>query len=112
MNQLATLEYSLAELRSVVGSLDDAEMDKVTNCEPWTVRRLASHALNNQLRWAGVITGEALVSVEDTMAAVPIEGDLGPVADQVGERVMALWRGDGVMQATHLTPFGERPGSV
>ena len=29
----------------------------VTNCEPWTVRRLASHALNNQLLWAGLVTG-------------------------------------------------------
>jgi uncharacterized protein (TIGR03086 family) len=112
MDQLATLEYSLSELRAVIASLAEAEMDIVSNCAPWTVRRLASHALNNQLRWAGVITGEVLVSIEDTLAAVPIEGDLVPVADQVAERVMALWRGEGIMEAIHVTPFGERPGTV
>ena len=56
MDQLATLEYSLGELRTVVASLAEDDMDVASNCEPWTVRRLASHALNNQLRWAGVVT--------------------------------------------------------
>jgi uncharacterized protein (TIGR03086 family) len=112
MDQLATLQYSLDELRAVVASLDDAEMDTATNCEPWTVRRLASHALNNQLVWAGLVTGQELVSVEDTMSAVPIDGDLAPVADQIVERAMPLWRSDGVMDAIHPTPFGELPGTV
>jgi uncharacterized protein (TIGR03086 family) len=112
MEQLATLEYSWAELRAVVASLDDEEMGTVTNCEPWTVRRLASHALNNQLRWAGLVTGQQLVSVDDTMSAVPIDGDLAPVADEIGPRVTALWRSEGVMDAMHSTPFGELPGSV
>jgi uncharacterized protein (TIGR03086 family) len=112
MDQLATLDYSLVELRAVVASLEDAEMGTVTNCEPWTVRRLASHAVNNQLRWAGLVTGQEFVSVDDAMGAVPIDGDLGPVADQIVARVGALWRGDGVMEAMHSTPFGELPGSV
>jgi uncharacterized protein (TIGR03086 family) len=112
MDQLATLQYSLDELRAVVASLDDAEMDTATNCEPWTVRRLASHALNNQLVWAGLVTGQELASVDDTMSAVPIDGDLAPVADQIVERTMPLWRSDGVLDATHATPFGEVPGTV
>ena len=112
MDQLATLEYALAELRGVIAQLDEAEMDTVTNCEPWTVRRLASHALNNQLLWAGLVTGHELVSVGDTMGAVPIEGDLAPVADEVVEQAMELWRNPGVLEATHSTPFGELPGSV
>jgi hypothetical protein len=57
MHQLDTLAYSLDERRGVVAKPEDAQMDTVTNCEPWTVRRLASHALNNQLLWAGVVTG-------------------------------------------------------
>jgi uncharacterized protein (TIGR03086 family) len=112
MDQLATLQYSLDELRAVVASLDDAEMDTATNCEPWTVRRLASHALNNQLVWAGLVTGQELVSVDDTMSAVAINGDLAPVADQIVERTMPMWRTDGVLDATHATPFGEVPGTV
>ena len=112
MDQLQTLEYALHELRGVVAKLDDAQMDTVTNCEPWTVRRLASHALNNQLLWGGLVTGQQLVSVEDTMGAVPIKGDLAPVADEVAEQAMALWNSDGVLEATHATPFGELPGSV
>jgi len=112
MDQLATLEYALEELRGVVAVLDGAQMDIVTNCEPWTVRRLASHALNNQLLWAGLVTGQELVSAEDTMGAVAIEGNLSPVADQIVERALAMWRRDGVLEATHATPFGELPGSV
>lgn len=112
MDQMATLEYALDELREVVATLGDAQMDIVTNCDPWTVRRLASHALNNQLLWAGLVTAQELVSVEDTMGAVPIDGDLAPVADQVVEQTKALWHCDGVLQATHATTFGELPGSV
>ncbi len=87
-------------------------MDGATNCEPWTVRRLASHALNNQLVWAGLVTGLQLVSLEDAMGAVPIEGDLGPVADDATVRAAELWRTDGILDAVHATPFGELPGSV
>ncbi len=112
MGRLHSLDYSLGELRRVVRTLDDSVMDLATNCEPWTVRRLASHALNNQLVWAGLVTGQALVPVEDAMGAVPIEGDLEPVADDFTARAMALWNTDGILDALHQTPFGELPGSV
>src|ERR1700710_1279449 len=105
MDRLHTLEYALGELRHVIGTLDDTVMDGATNCEPWTVRRLASHALNNQLVWAGLVTGQQLVTVEDAMGAVPIDGDLGPVAIDVAARAMALWRTDGILDAVHMTPF-------
>jgi uncharacterized protein (TIGR03086 family) len=112
MDQLTTLELSLTELRAVIAALDPAEMDRVTNCAPWTVRQLASHTLNSQLLWAGVVTGQTLVALEDTMAAVPIEGDLAPVADDVAARTLGLWRRDGVIDAVHATPFGDLPGTV
>jgi len=112
MDPLETLDYALNELRGVVATLDASQMDTVTNCEPWTVRRLASHALNNQLLWSGLVTGQELVSVEDTMGAVPIAGDLKPVADNVVDQALAMWRSDGVLEATHATPFGELPGAV
>lgn len=112
MDQLATAEYAIEELRRTVVSLDESQMDTVTNCEPWTVRRLASHALNNQLLWAGLVTGQHLVSVEDTMGAVPLAGDLAPIADDVAVRALAMWHTEGVLEATHATPFGELPGSV
>ena len=112
MDRLDTLEYGLDELRHVVGTLDESVMDGPTNCEPWSVRRLASHALNNQLVWAGLVTGQQLVAVEDAMGAVAIEGDLEPVAVDVSARVMELWRRDGILDAMHTTPFGELPGSA
>lgn len=112
MDRLETLEFALGELDRVVVTLDDSNMDAVTNCEPWTVRRLASHALNNQLVWAGLVTGQELVSVGDTMSAVPIEGDLAPVAEDVARRAMVMWNTEGVLAAMHATPFGELPGSV
>lgn len=112
MSQLSVLEYSLGELRRVVVALDDSEMDTVTNCAPWTVRRLASHALNNQLFWGGVVTGEQPVSFEETMGAAPYDGDLAQYADEVVARALAMWRTDGVLTRTHVTPMGELLGSV
>ena len=112
MDQLATFEYAMEELRRTVATLDDSHMDTVTNCPPWTVRRLASHALNNQLLWAGLVTGQQLVAVEDTMGAVPIEGDLAPIADDIAARATTMWSTAGVLEAIHATPFGELPGSV
>src|SRR3954471_21544256 len=105
MDQLATLEYSVRELQSVVANLDEAQMETVTNCEPWTVRRLASHALNNQLLWAGLVTGQQLVSLEDTMGAVPHDGDLAAFADDVAGRAMEMWGHEGALEATYNTPF-------
>lgn len=112
MDQLATLQFAIDELRREVAALDDSEMDTVTNCEPWTVRQLASHALNNQLLWGSVVTGQDIVSVEVTMGAVPHLGDLGQFADEVADRSLSMWQTDEVLKASHTTPFGELPGSV
>jgi uncharacterized protein (TIGR03086 family) len=112
MDQIATLEFAIGELRREVQALDDSAMDTVTNCEPWTIRRLASHALNNQLLWAGLVTSQDTVSVEDTMGAVAYGGDLASYADDVTDRTLAMWRSSGVLTATHATPFGQLPGSV
>jgi uncharacterized protein (TIGR03086 family) len=112
MDHLHAIDYGLGQLRDVVGTLTGPELERTSNCEPWTVRRLASHSLNNQLVWAGLVTAQSLVSVDDTMAAVPLEGELAPIADAVVERTASLWRTDGVLDAMHVTPFGEAPGSV
>jgi len=112
MSQLATLGYALDELTGVVAALDDSEMDTVTNCAPWTVRQLASHALNNQLLWAGLVTGEETVSAEVTMGAVAYDGDLALFADDVARRVVAMWATEGVLDRIHATPLGELPGSM
>jgi uncharacterized protein (TIGR03086 family) len=111
-DRVGTLRGALDQLRDVVQSLAPSEMDVVTNCEPWTVRRLASHALNNQLLWGGMVAGEALVSPEETMTAVPYDGDLAAFADDVHARALKLWSGPEVLRATHATPLGDLPGSV
>jgi uncharacterized protein (TIGR03086 family) len=111
-DQLATLEFALRALQEQVVVLEDEHMDIVSNCEPWTVRRLASHALNNQLLWAGIVTGEATVSPEETMGAVSYDGDLAVYAGEVSGRTLAMWGTDGVLDSMHVTPLGEVPGSV
>src|SRR3954465_4344152 len=108
----AMLRLALAQLHDVVVSLDPTEMDAITNCEPWTVRRLASHALNNQLLWGGLVTGQQLVSLEDTMGAGPHDGDLAAFADDVAGRTMEMWGREGALDATYHTPFGMLPGLV
>ena len=112
MDRLMLLEHAESQLVQVIQQLDDAELDLLTNCPPWTVRRLASHAMKNQLFWAGSVTGQALMPLEESMGAVPYDGDLAPIAGEVGTRVLGLWRGDGVMTAQHATPFGVLPGAV
>ncbi|HEX4017976.1 MAG TPA: TIGR03086 family metal-binding protein [Frankiaceae bacterium] len=112
MDQLATLAFAMSELRREVVALDDAELDIVSNCDPWTVLRLASHALNNQLMWAGLVAGVETVTLEVSMGAVPYEGDLAAYADEVAERSRAMWATPGALTARHATPFGELPGSV
>jgi uncharacterized protein (TIGR03086 family) len=112
MDQLETLEFAVNELRRVAAALDETQMDTVTNCEPWTLRRLTSHALNNQLLWAGIVTGRETVSAEDTMGAVPYEDHATPIADDAADRALAMWRTEGVMAGMHATPFSELPGST
>jgi uncharacterized protein (TIGR03086 family) len=112
MDHLTLLEYAEGELNRVITGLDEAEMDLVTNCPPWTVRDLASHVVKNQLFWAGTVTGQQLMALDESMAAVPYEGDLGPIAAEATALALDLWRTDGVMTAQHDTPFGVLPGAV
>ena len=112
MDHLTLLAYAEDELNRVVAGLDEAEMDVVTNCPPWTIRRLASHALKNQLFWAGSVTGQDLMTQGEAMAAVPYEGELAPIAAEVTALALRLWRSDGVMTADHDTPFGVLPAAV
>jgi uncharacterized protein (TIGR03086 family) len=112
MSDLATLSYALDELTGVVAALDDSQMDTVSNCAPWTVRQLASHAVNNQLLWAGIVTGQDTVSAEVAMGGVAYDGDLAPFAEDGARRALAMWSTDGVLEAIHATPLGELPGSI
>jgi uncharacterized protein (TIGR03086 family) len=112
VDHLTLLSRAEQELARVIAELDDAELGIVSNCDPWTVHRLASHALKNQLYWAGVVTGQELMAQGEAMGAVPYEGELGPIAADVAEQVVRLWSADGVMASVHDTPFGELPGAV
>lgn len=112
MDELTLLTRTGDELNRVIAGLDDGEMDVVTNCPPWTVRRLASHVLKNQLFWAGLVTRQDLMKQDEAMAAVPYEGELAPIAAEVMAQVVQLWHTEGVLAAQHDTPFGELPGSV
>ena len=112
MDHLHALDYSLDQLHDVIESSAGADLETASNCEPWTVRRLASHALNNQLFWAGLVTGEQLADFASTMGAAPIAGDLAPVAANVRVLAAARWRAEGVFEALHETPLGTVPGSV
>ncbi|MFT7600106.1 MAG: hypothetical protein ACI8TP_003046 [Acidimicrobiales bacterium] len=112
MDQLGTLKFALDEFRGVVAMLDDSQMDTTTACAPWTVRQLASHAVNSQLLWVGILSGQDIVSMEDTMGAVPYEGDLVPITDDAVVRALATWGAAGVLEGVQSTPFGDLPGSA
>ena len=99
MDDLTLLTQAEHEMSRVIGELADAELDVDSNCPPWTVRRLASHAIKNQLFWAGLVTGHDLMPQDEAMTAVPYEGDLAPIAAEAAARVVELWHTDGVMTA-------------
>ena len=102
----------MGELRSVVAALDTAELELASNCDPWTVLRLVSHAVKNQLFWAGLVAGLDLMPLEESMGAVAHDGDLGPFTEETLDRVLELWETPGVLEAIHATPFGSLPGSA
>lgn len=112
MDQLETLKIALDQLRSVVAGLDESQMETATNCEPWTARQMASHAVNSQLLWVGFLSGTEIVSIEDTMSAKPYEGDLRPLTDDAIAQAQAAWGADGTLSKVHTTPFGELPGAA
>jgi uncharacterized protein (TIGR03086 family) len=112
MDHLTLLAYAEDELNGVIARLDESEMELLTNCPPWTVRRLASHTLKNQLFWAGCVTSQQLMTLEESMSAVPYEGGLAPIAAEVTALALRLWRSEGVMTAQHDTPFGVLPGAI
>ncbi len=112
MDDLTLLTDAERELHRVIAGLDAEELAVVSNCPPWTVRRLASHALKNQLFWAGLVTGQDLMSQDEAMSAAPYDGELTPTSAEVTDRVVELWHTDGVLAAHHTTPFGELPGAV
>ena len=112
MDELTLLTAAEHELSQVIAGLGVAETEVVSNCPPWTVRRLASHALKNQLFWAGLVAGQELMAQKEAMAAVPYDGDLAPISASVADQVIELWHTDGVLEAQHVTPFGELPGAV
>ncbi len=112
MDHRTLLERAERQLVQVIDGLDETEMDVVTNCPPWTVRRLASHVLKNQLFWAGSVTDQHLMDLEESMGAVPYDGDLAPIAAEVAAQALGLWRTEGVMTSQHDTPFGVLPGTV
>ena len=112
MDDLTLLAQAEHELSRVIAALADAEMDVVSNCPPWTVRRLASHASRTSSSGPALVTGHDLMPQDEAMAAVPYEGDLAPIAAEVTAQVVELWHTDGVMTASHDTPFGELPGAV
>ena len=105
-DQVATLDFALEALQGQIVVLQDEQMEIVSNCDPWTVRRLASHALNNQLFWAGTVTREDTVSFEATMGAEPYGGDVGQFAGEVARRALDMWSTDGVFdyRRPQLTP--------
>jgi len=112
MDDLTLLTRAEHVLSRVIADLGHTELEVVSNCPPWTVRRLASHALKNQLFWAGLVGGRDLMAQEEAMAAVPYDGELAPIADDVTAQVVGLWLTDGVLGAEHETPFGPLPGAV
>jgi uncharacterized protein (TIGR03086 family) len=112
MDHLTLLVYAEDELNAVIAGIVDAEMDVVSNCPPWTIRRLASHVLKNQLFLAGSVTGQQLMELDESMGTVPYDGDLAPISAEVTALAVQLWRSGGVMTAQHETPFGVLPGSV
>ncbi len=103
---------ALAGLRANEARCFKNKYDHVFAVEPAAKAKKTIDWVHHQLLWGGVVTGQDIVSIEVTVGAVPYDGDLVAFADDTVQRALAMWRGDGVLDAVHTTPFGDLPGSV
>jgi uncharacterized protein (TIGR03086 family) len=55
----AALDASHAALRTVVGALADADLDRPTPCSQWSVTQVLRHAAGDQLAYAAFLDGGA-----------------------------------------------------
>ncbi len=112
MDDLTLLTGAEHELNRVIATLEGGELDVVSNCPPWTVRRWP--AMLSRTSSSGPGSSPARTSWRRTRRwpLVPYEGELAPIAAEVTDRVARLWHTEGVLAAHHDTPFGELPGAV
>ena len=79
MNTWRTLlDTSHQALRTVTAGLSEADKDKATPCEKWTVTQVLQHATGDQIGYAAAIAGGPWPSEDPFAPSGRIEGD--PVA--------------------------------
>jgi uncharacterized protein (TIGR03086 family) len=79
MNTWRTLlDASHQALRTVTAGLTEADKDKATPCEKWTVTQVLQHATGDQIGYAAAITGGPWPSEDPFAPSGRLDGD--PVA--------------------------------
>lgn len=79
MNNWRTLlDTSHQALRTVAAGLNDADRDRPTPCEKWTVVQVLQHATGDQIGYAAAITGGPWPSEDPFAPSGRLDGD--PVA--------------------------------
>ncbi|MGC9667570.1 TIGR03086 family metal-binding protein [Planosporangium sp. 12N6] len=74
----ALLDASHEALRTVTVGLTEADKDKSTPCEKWTVTQVLQHATGDQIGYAAAITGGPWPSDDPFLPSGRLDGD--PVA--------------------------------
>jgi uncharacterized protein (TIGR03086 family) len=72
------LDTSHQALRTVTAGLTEADKDKATPCEKWTVTQVLQHATGDQIGYAAAITGGPWPSEDPFAPSGRLDGD--PVA--------------------------------
>ena len=111
---LTTLSAACDATERIVAGVAPAQFDQPTPCREWDVRALLNHLVGT------LVLGTALLS--DTPPAVAMGPGQLPVADlldgdpltayRTGVETLLAAAGDGALERSHQTPFGEMPGSV
>jgi uncharacterized protein (TIGR03086 family) len=105
MDPISQLDVILPLLKSLVASLDDAELTAQTPCENFDVNGVLEHMVGGATAFAAAYRGEAAPTpgpVADLRAAFPVA-----LSD-----LEAAIKAPGALDRTVAAPFGEVPGDV
>jgi uncharacterized protein (TIGR03086 family) len=102
------LEQAIATTREVLTAVSREQLDYATPCAQWKVRDVINHVVGGQYFFEAFAKSELQTTGDTDFTA----GDFMSAFDEGGQRSVAAFRVDGVMENMLTLPFGQMPGAA
>lgn len=109
MDNVELLEKSTAEMLKVMKGVSTDKLGEVTPCSDFDVKGLLGHIFGGSVMLAEA--AETGKSNPPDMSA-PLPADLAKGYSDARDRLLAAFRGPGVLEKTLELPFGAMPGAM